>query len=87
MKTPPKPIKITGSATGSGNQRAVNFSNTQIINKSATRTSGGINTPQVQPVYRETGITITGTATGSTAPKATNFKNYQKLGMTAKKIK
>lgn len=84
MKPPPKPIKITGTATGN---RAVNYSNTQKINKVATRTDGGINTPQVQPVYRETGVTITGTATGSTAPKSTNFKNYQKFGMTAKKIK
>lgn len=84
MKPPPKPIKITGSATGN---RAVNFNDTQKINKVATRAKGGIDTPQVQPVYRETGITITGTATGSTASKATNFKNYQKLGMAAKKIK
>jgi hypothetical protein len=34
MKTPPKPIKITGTATGN---KAVNFKNTQKINKTATK--------------------------------------------------
>jgi ribosomal protein S10 len=39
MKTPPKPIKITGTATGN---KAVNFKNTQKINKTATKVTAPV---------------------------------------------
>jgi hypothetical protein len=79
MKTPPKPVKITGSATGN---KAVNFKDTQKINKTATkvvaRTEGGISNSQVQPTYRETGVTITGTATAS-QPSAAAIARFNKM--------
>jgi hypothetical protein len=52
--TPPKPVKITGSASGS--KAATNFKNTQKIGMTATRTSAGVNTgsqgaKNINPLY------------------------------------
>lgn len=77
----PKPVKITGTATGTSNQKAVNFKNVQKISKVVTRDKGGINTPQVQPVYRETGtsaVRITGSARAS-QPSAAAVARFNKM--------
>jgi len=56
MATSPKPIKITGTATGASD-KATNYKDTQKISKVPTRVAAGIKNPEVQPTYRETGIT------------------------------
>ena len=39
---PPKPIKITGTATGTKDKKAVNFKNVQKINKTATKVTAPV---------------------------------------------
>ena len=84
MATSPKPIKITGTATGASD-KATNYKDTQKISKVPTRVSAGIKNPEVQPAYRETGIKITGTATGTKIPTAAQVNAATKNGMSISK--
>jgi ribosomal protein S10 len=42
MAMKPKPVKITGTATGTKDKKAVNFKDTQKINKTATKVTAPV---------------------------------------------
>ena len=42
MAMKPKPVKITGTATGYNDKKAVNFKNVQKVNKTATKATAPV---------------------------------------------
>jgi hypothetical protein len=76
MAMKPKPIKITGTATGYNDKKAVNFKNVQKVNKTATKATA----PVKKTVPAPTAL-IKKTVPAPTAEKSNAMiKNGLKMG-------